>query len=454
MSALKSFVVATWMHLRIIGAGTWALLRVIGIAVACLLGHDGTIRSRLVTRLASPTGLRLVFCFQRAFLPNLALRRKIITSYDNSGTAIVTRFEDVKDVLRRDQDFEVVYGPRMMRITDGRNFFLGMQDTDEYRRDVSNMRLAVRGDDLSTFIKPFADRLAGEIVKDAPGRIDVPQDLTLRVPALLLDAYFGTPGPSVRELIEWTTAMFWYLFIDLSADAALDKRALDAAARCLAYLDDLIQARKSQPMDQDDVLGRCLAMQRAGLPGMDDLGIRNNLIGLMIGAVPTISKAAVQSLDQLLDRPDWLCSAQSAARSADDALLAALVFESLRFNPLNPLIFRRAARDTTIATNTLRALDVSRGTMVLASNLSAMFDPIKIESPNRFRVGRPADNYILWGDGLHTCFGAHINQVLIPAILKPLLMQEGLRRVAGGSGRIDSEGTPFPAHMWLEFNTL
>ena len=45
----------------------------------------------------------------------------------------------------------------------------------------------------------------------------------------------------------------------------------------------------------------------------------------------------------------------------------------------------------------------------------------------------------------------YLRQVLIPAILKPLLQQEGLRRVAGTPGQIDNGGTPFPVHLWLEF---
>jgi cytochrome P450 len=185
---------------------------------------------------------------------------------------------------------------------------------------------------------------------------------------------------------------------------------------------------------------------------MDDLGIRNNLIGLIIGAVPTISKAAVQALDQLLDRPEVLAAAQEAARKNDDAGLANYVFEALRFNPLNPLIYRRAVRDTEIARNTLRGRTIPASTMVLAVNLSAMFDPLRIARPNEFRVDRPWSDYILWGYGLHTCFGAYINAALIPALLKPLLQKPGLRRAAGKAGQIDSGDTPFPAHLVLEFD--
>jgi cytochrome P450 len=90
--------------------------------------------------------------------------------------------------------------------------------------------------------------------------------------------------------------------------------------------------------------------------------------------------------------------------------------------------------------------------MVLAANLSAMFDPLQVKAPNDFRTDRPAEDYILWGYGLHTCFGGYINQAVIPAMLKPLLQKKGLRRAPGKAGQIDTAGTPFPVHMMLEFD--
>lgn len=452
MSAIVSFFVALWTRLLIVGSGLAALARLVGTALSCLSGKDGTFATRLRAKLTTPEDQRLVFAFLRAFIPNLALSAKFITAYENTGTVLVTRFEDVKDVLARDGDFEVVYGPRMMNITGGANFFLGMQDTPTYTRDTSNMRLAMRREDVASVVKPYCDARAAELMAGARNAIDVPQELTLRVPAGLVGSYFGVPGTSEKDLIDWTTLMFWYLFIDLNADPALDARTMAAAAQCRAYLEGAIAARKTNPTTDDDVLNRCLGLQRADLPGMDDAGIRNNLVGLMIGCVPTISKAAVQALDQLLARPTALAGAQAAARAGDDALLARHVFEALRFNPVNPLIYRRAARDTVVAAHRFRSVQVPKGAMVMAVNLSAMFDPLKVDAPGSFRTDRPWDDYILWGDGLHTCFGAHINQVAIPGILKPLLAKQGLRRAAGAAGQVDFGGTPFPQHMHLEFD--
>lgn len=436
----------------VILAGALAsLFRLVGVGLSALRG-EGTLGDRLGTRFGEAVNQRAVFKVLRTFAPNLVLRRRIVQAYENSGTAIITRDKDVREVLDHNWAFQVVYAPKMDKITGSGNFFLGMQNTSEYTRDVSNMRLAARREDIASILAPFVAAEAAQCIAKANGRLDLPQTLTLPLLARMVGRYFGTPGPSEQAMIEWTTAMFWYLFIDLAGTPDVETRALDAAEKCRDYLDTEIAKRKANPRSQEDVLGRCLQMQSAGVPGLDDLGIRNNLIGLIIGFIPTISVACVQALDILLDRPDELRGAQAAAAAGDDERLAAYLFEALRFNPLNPIIYRRAAADYVVAKGTLRARRIPKDTMVLAANLSAMFDAWTVPDADSFRLDRPWSTYILFGYGLHACFGEHINRAVIPQILKPLLAQQGLRRAAGKKGQVDRGGTPLPIHMIVEFD--
>ena len=441
-----------WRRLLLLFQGLGALLALLATGIRAATGKGGTIGSRLGAALTAPASQRRVFAVLRLFQANLVLKRQIITAYKNSGTAIATRRADVIDILSRDADFGVVYGPRMEMITGGENFFLGMQDTPRYTRDVSNMRLVVRRDDVPAIVTPFVAGAAADIVAAVPGAIDVPQALTQPVAARLLDHYFGTPGPSPASIAEWTTLLFWYLFIDLKAEPALDARATAAAAEFRDWLDGHIAARRTEKEAKDDVLGRCLALGSAGVPGMTDRDIRNNLIGLLIGELPTLSAAANLALDELLDRPDAFAGARAAAHAGNDGALAAHVFEALRFRPLNPVIYRRALRDSVIADGSLRGRRIREGTMVLAANLSAMFDPLEIPHATSFRTDRPWETYMLWGYGMHACFGAHINRAVLPAMLKPLLLQPNLRRAEGSRGQIDQAGTPFPQHLHLVFD--
>ena len=458
MTFLINVVMTVATTLLILLEGLVSAIRLLLKGIGALFGFGGTWKSRLATVLLAPSSQRLVFTVLRAFVPNLVLSTSVVKTYENSGTAVISLNDYVKEVLNRDADFEVVYGPRMEKITAGKNFFLGMQDTPEYTRDTSNMRIAIRRDDVPNIVVPMAKKQAEAIVAGCKGRLDLPLDLTLQIPAKMVSEYFGTPGPKApgsptsRDMMDWTTLMFWYLFIDLAADPQLDSKTLDAASKCRSYLDAAIAERKANPTETDDVLNRCLEMQKAEIPGMDDLGIRNYLIGFLIGAIPTISKASTQIMDVLLDRPDALAKAQAAARTDDHEMLDAVIFEAFRFNPINQVIYRRATRDARIADGTLRARTIPKGSLVFAANFSAMFDRLKIQSPNEFRTNRPWEDYILWGYGMHTCSGAWINRAIIPTLLAPLLKQKNLRRAPGDAGQIDTAGTPFPVHMHLEFD--
>lgn len=446
MSSLAAALATLSALLGLWAEAAAALWRLARMGLAALRGPG--LRAGLVPQLRAPRGQRLVFAVLRALQPTLVLRRVLVKAYPNTGTAVVTRRADVIEVLRRDADFAVVYEPRMREITGGENFFLGMQPGWDYTRDVSAMRLAARRSDVADIVAPRAAALAGEIVAACGRTLDVPRDLGLRVSADMVGRYFGAPGPSEREMIGWTTSMFWFLFNDLGADERVGAQGRAAAAACCAWLDGAIAARKAAPAAADDVLNRCLALQAAGTPGMDDAGIRNNLIGLLIGAVPTISKAATLALDELLRRPRELRGAQAAARDGDDALMAAHVWEALRFNPHNPVIYRRALTDATIAAGTLRARRIPAGTLVFAANHSAMFDGLDVPQPQSFRTDRPWDTYIHWGYGMHACFGDAINAAVIPAILKPLLARRGLR----ATGPRDDRGTPFPVSLPVAFD--
>lgn len=244
--------------------------------------------------------------------------------------------------------------------------------------------------------------------------------------------------------------MFQYLFTDQDNDPAVGAAAREAAAKVRAWLDGIIAGRKKLDWQPDDIVGRCLALQKAGVPGMDDPGIRNNLLGLIIGAIPTTSKCCAQALNELLKRPEELEEAQEAARSDNDVLVAEYVFEALRFNPNNPGVFRIAAEDYTVARDKIHATTIPRGATVIAATQSAMFDERIVDAPSEFRTGRPDYTYMHFGYGLHTCFGQYINRVQIPGILKPLLKKKGLRRVEGDAGQIQYEGS-FPRSLAVKF---
>src|SRR4051812_31857290 len=185
MEWLANLAEAGRPHLRHYGAGLRAGAALAGPFARGLTGGvEG--KAQLAAQLGSPEGQREIFALQRAFMPNSLTSKRAISAYDCTGTAVVTRQPDVVEVLERDDDFAVVYEPRMRRITDGENFFLGMQDGPLYARDVTNMRAVVRRGDVAGLVVPLAAQRAAEIVAAAPGRLDVPAALARRIPLHLL----------------------------------------------------------------------------------------------------------------------------------------------------------------------------------------------------------------------------------------------------------------------------
>src|ERR1039458_4899962 len=208
--------------------------------------------------------------------PIFAILRRIKPILLIKNYALVTRFEDVQEALARDQVFLVTYGDKMRVVTGGQNFFLGMQNSPEYTRDVSHMRSVVRREDIPDRIAPFVEKTANDLVAAAGSQVDVVKQLSKAVPARWIADYFGCSPPSEQQLEGWGSVIFQYLFTDLDNDPVVAQAASKAAADVRYWLDQTIAARKAQPVFKDDVLGRCLALQSAGLPAMDDVSIPNN----------------------------------------------------------------------------------------------------------------------------------------------------------------------------------
>jgi cytochrome P450 len=380
-----------------------------------------------------------------------AILRRLQPILVRDGLVLVTRFDDVIEVLARDDVFDVPYAEKMRLITDGEGFFLGMADSPRYERDHTNMRMVVRRDDIASRIAPFVAAQAETSVGAAGRPFDAARDLCWPVPARFVGDYFGLPGPDERQMVEWSSTLFWFLFLDPDKDAALRDRALAASAGLNAYIDAAIAERKRLGIRRDDVLGRCLSLQATGAPGLRDLDVRNDLVGLIIGAIPTTASVSALALDELLRRPEQLAQARAAAKRDDDALLGRVVFEALRFNPFAPGIFRVANRSFVLAAGTHRETAVGRGATVVAATQSAMLDSLHLEEPDEFRLDRSPRDELHFGHGLHTCFGQHINRSQIPGLLKPLLRRENLRRAEGEAGKLLKAG-PYPASLNVLFD--
>ncbi|AKJ08462.1 putative cytochrome P450 hydroxylase [Archangium gephyra] len=387
---------------------------------------------------------RAVFGFMRRHHPNLMWGKR----------ALVTRAEDVNEVLKTDAVFGVteIYAERMERTTGP--FFLGMENTPQYQREATLSRRAVRPEDLEhirSMVREHAEQLIA-LARPA-GRLDVVNGLARPVAVGLVDRFFGVPGPDPETMKRWMRIIFWDIFLNLGNDADVTARAKAASAELKTYMEGLIAQRRAglATESRDDFLTRLLRMQQDEATRLDDDAVRRNVGGIIVGAVDTSSKALAQLVNELLEHPEALGEAQGAARAGDTARVAAHAFEALRFDPHNPLLMRVCHEDYVLARGTDREMRIPKGTLVIASTISAMFDPEVMQHPDEFRVDRPPPGYMHFGRGLHTCYGERINHIVLPEVLGCLLRLRNLRRASGSEGRMRFEG-PFPDRLVVEFD--
>ncbi len=405
-------------------------------------GSGRTFKDRLFNWLIRPAILRPIFSLIRQWSPILIVGK----------TAIVTRFNDVVEVLKRDQDFTIgpINAGKIDQI-DG-PFILGMDASPQYDREKSALMEVVRTSDLQD-IRKFVAGSARERIDAARThrRIDVVNGLARIVPLRLVASYFGIPGPDEPTMMRWMRDVFHYIFADLTNSPSVLDDALHSVHEFRKHMDVQIAARKSQPArDTSDVLGRLLALQGAAHPWLDDNAVRRNLGGVIVGAVDTTSKFVTLAIDELLNLPSELEAARACALENDIDGVRRYAWEAVRFNPHHPLQVRFCAADTAVAAGQKGSKSIPAGTHTFVATLSAMFDPAVFVNPSEFDANRETE-YLHFGFGMHACFGKAINGVQIPELLASLLRLKNLRRASGSDGQILYDG-PFPNRLVLEFD--
>ncbi|HEV2899809.1 MAG TPA: cytochrome P450 [Pseudaminobacter sp.] len=399
------------------------------------LRTDG-LASRIVGRLLEDP--RWALSLLRRFWPILRVGKFVL----------VTRNDDVRDVLERQDEFETPYGPEMTEIARGSNFILGMQDGPDYRRMKSSVLSAFPPDEVEAAVRPIAARHSREIMTRAAPGFDVVRDLLKIVPVHICREYFGMLIDDENEFADWSIALSALFFSDPGGSAATRETAVVAADRMIKAIDRSIEAVRDGRTGGKTPLGRLVAMLDRGKLTLED--IHSIMLGMIAGFGPTNLLASGNCLDVILSRPDARAAVEQALAAGDDALLDKAILEAMRFKPIWIGPFRYTPRDTVIAKGTRRERVVKAGTVVMPATLSAMFDPDAVQRPNDFDATRPYRDYLVFGHGIHLCIGSAIARIQIGENLRALFAKKNVRRAKGKAGRL-TRIAAFPDSLKIDF---
>jgi cytochrome P450 len=245
-------------------------------------------------------------------------------------------------------------------------------------------------DRLRPCLRAQAERLVETILP--LGHCDFIQAYARQLPALGLCELIGVPSSDRDRFAGWAdTIGLGFNFVLLPGKIAEVDEAL---TRLLAYADELIAARRSQP--QDDLVTR-IAQAVDAEDGINEDVIRGSIAGLVFAGHETTKNQLGWMIATLSEVPaEWDRVAAEPERARD------VIEEVLRFRSTATGFGR-----TTLEDLELFGVRLPAGSTISGSIWSANRDPREFPRPDEFAVDDNRSGVqIAFGQGAHHCLGA------------------------------------------------
>ncbi|GAA1296486.1 cytochrome P450 [Pseudonocardia xinjiangensis] len=321
------------------------------------------------------------------------------------GFWAVTRYADVRHVLRTPSDFSSSLGATQIRDPDPadlpfiRRMILNMDPPEQVRlrRLVTGAFTRRRLEQFTEVIRERAAALLAAVAADR--HCDLPRDVTDDLPLQNLADLLGVPVADRALLLEWTNRVIGYQdpehgqVVTDAEGRPVNPRSPAMLADMFGYAEDLAERKRREPAD--DVM---TALVEAEVDGerLTDAELKMFFFLLVVAGNDTVRSALPGGVLALVANPE----AYRRLR-ADPALLPSAIEEMLRVHP-PVLTFRRTAtRDVE-----LRGRQIAAGDKVVVYHVSANHDERRFPDPFRFDLARDPNDHIAFGQGPHLCLGA------------------------------------------------
>jgi cytochrome P450 len=216
---------------------------------------------------------------------------------------------------------------------------------------------------------------------EADGRVDLNMEFCGPIPLLTITGSFGVGIEEALDVRDSVTA-------DQQVGSTLPALLLPIiAARREAPQDDLISVLVQAEVTEDGEVHR-----------LSDIEVLAFSLLLLAAGSGTTWKQMGITLVALLQHPEALAAARE-----DPAVLKAVVEESLRWQPTDPVFSRFVLEDTELG-----GVEIPAGAVIHACLGAANRDPARWERPDEFDPFRPAKSHLGFGHGPHTCLGLHV----------------------------------------------
>ncbi len=259
-------------------------------------------------------------------------------------------------------------------------------------------RRAIEG--MTPGLVRLVDGLLDQI--EAQGGGDLIEDFASAIPVEIIGNLLDVPHAERGPLRGWSLAILGALEPALTPEQeALGQRSV---SEFLAYLKDLVAARRRQPGDPEhDVLTRLI--QGDGGEGLSEAELLHNCVFLLNAGHETTTNLIGNALISLQEWPEQRAQLMADLRAAAsdearEAVLGLAVDEFLRFESSNQLGNRRA-----LAACRVGGVDLPAGALITLCIGAANRDPAQYSAPEVLNLRREGNKHLAFGFGPHQCAG-------------------------------------------------
>jgi len=229
---------------------------------------------------------------------------------------------------------------------------------------------------------------------EANGRADLNVEFCAAIPLLTICGSFGV---SVDDAL------------DIRASVTSEGQNVDTFMR---IVQPIVEARRERPADDlISILVQAELTEDGVTHVLSDGEILAFSFLLLAAGSGTTWKQMGTTLVALLQHPEWI-----GAVREDPGVLRAVVEESVRWMPTDPVFSRWAWEDTS-----LHGVDVPAGAVVHTCFGAANRDPARWENPDVFDPGRTPRTHLGFGNGPHICLGMHVARAEIHTAIAAVL---------------------------------
>lgn len=328
-------------------------------------------------------------------------------------TISLFKYKDVMAVMRDPANFTSGF------IAEGLgSFFDGLiiiaMDGEEHKKTRALLQPVFTPDVANTWRDKLTDVMRNESLLPLVPRKKVDlMDFGLHFPIRAIYSIMGFPDDQpekIKQYATWALAILAGPQIGAEKQAAARAAAIDAAKALYHAVLDIVQRRRaSGDTGGNDLISRLI---RSELDGriLNDHEIATFVRSLLPAAGETTTRTFSSILTLLLQRPALLERVR-----ADRKLIAKVIDETVRYEPVATFKVRQAANDLEIG-----GFKVAKGDMVQCITAAASRDPEAFERPDEFDIDRPAKLSFGFGFGAHMCIGQFVAKMELTVALNAI----------------------------------